>query len=318
MQRCLTVLLFIALPACLFSQNPAGMIIPKDSVRVDTTGQKDIIGILSKFTHIRFKKPARQKGRKVYYSLLPIGTTVPGGGTALVTSTQAGFYLGDRKTTNISSVTFSPSTNFKGAFNIPFRSNIWSPGNKWNFEGDMRYSYFPQNTWGLGGKQDENDKLLINYSYVRFYFSALKRIKPYLFLGIGYNLDYHIAIHSENDSTDLQQFTGYKYGTQNHSNSLSSGIAFNLLYDSRVNTVNPLPGFFYNVIYRINPKFMGSDDVWYSLYADVRKYIPFERDRQNTLAVWSYLWTTFGSKAPYLDLPATGWDTNQRSGRGFL
>src|SRR3982074_453634 len=36
-----------------------------------------------------------------------------GGGTALITSTTAGFYLGDRKTTNLSSVTFSPSTNFQ-------------------------------------------------------------------------------------------------------------------------------------------------------------------------------------------------------------
>ena len=293
------------------------MISPQKSHAVDTSGQKDLIGVLSDFTHIRFKKPPRVKGQKVYYSLLPIGTSVPGGGTALVTTTQAGFYLGDRQTTYLSSVTFSPSTNFKGAVNFPFRSNIWSPGNKWNFEGDIRYSYFPQNTWGLGGRQVETDKLLINYSYVRFYFSALKKIKPYLFTGIGYNLDYHIAIHSQNDSLDLQQFTGYKFGTANHSNSLSSGLAFTLLYDSRVNSINPLPGFYYNIIYRVNPRLLGSDDWWHSLYADVRKYFPFSREEQNVLAVWSYLWTTLSSHSPYLDLPATGWDVNQRSGRGF-
>jgi len=305
------------LPCCLLSQNPAGMITPQKSHALDTTGQKDLVGVLAKLTHIHFKKPLRVKGKKIYYSLLPIGTTVPGGGTALVTATQAGFYLDDRQTTYLSTVTFSPSTNFKGAFNFPFSSNIWSPGNKWNFEGDMRYSYFPQYTWGLGGRQPETHKLLINYSYVRFYFSALKRIKPYLFAGIGYNMDYHIAIHPDNDTADLQQFTGYKYGTSNHSNSFSSGLTLNFLYDARVNTINPLPGFYYNIIYRINPKFLGSDDFWHSLYADVRKYIPFSREEQNVLAIWSYLWTTLGSHSPYLDLPATGWDANQRSGRGF-
>lgn len=309
--------LIILFPCTLFAQNPTGLITPPKNHFKDTSGQKDLIGVIKAFAHINIKKPPRVKGQKVYYSLLPVGSYVPGGGTALVTSTQAAFFTGDRKNTYISNITFSPSTNFKGQFNFPFRSNIWSAGNKWNFEGDMRYSYFPQNTWGLGGKHLETEKLLINYSYVRFYFSALKRIKPYLFAGIGYNMDYHISIHAEDDSTDLQQFTGYQYGTANNSNSFSSGIAFNLLYDGRVNSINPLPGFYYNLVYRINPTFLGSQNGWHSVYADVRKYIPFSRTQQNTLAIWTYLWTTLGSNAPYLDLPALGWDTNQRSGRGF-
>jgi len=75
--------------------------------------------------------------------------------------------------------------------------------------------------------------------------------------------------------------------------------------------------FFYNIVYRINPKFMGSNDYWNSLYVDVRKYIPLSHKGQNVLAFWSYLWTTLGSPAPYLDLPATGWDSEQRSGRGL-
>lgn len=311
------VLLFLLLPIYILAQNPSGMLAPPSGFVKDTSKQTDIIRILMNLTRIHIKKPQKVNGRKVYYSLLPVGTNVPGGGTALVTTTQAGFYLGDRHNTYLSNITFSPSTNFKGAFNIPFHSNIWSPGNKWNFEGDMRYSYFPQNTWGLGGSQSEDNKLLINYSYVRFYFNALRRINPTLFAGVGYNMDYHISIHSSIDSIDLQKFTGYKYGTADHSNSFSSGITFNLLYDARVNSINPLPGFYYNIIYRVNPKFLGSDDYWNSLYVDVRKYIPFSRKGQNVLAIWTYLWTTLGSPAPYLDLPATGWDSEQRSGRGF-
>jgi outer membrane protein assembly factor BamA len=317
MLKNVVVLFFFLLPACLLSQNPSGMLTPPAESVKDTSGQKDIIKVVFDFTHIHIKKPPTVKGRRVYYSLLPVGTNVPGGGTALVTTTQAGFYLGDRKNTYLSNITFSPSTNFKGAFNFPFKSNIWSPANKWNFEGDLRYSYFPQNTWGLGGNQPEDNKLLINYSYVRLYFNALKRIGPSLFAGIGYNLDYHISIETENDTLDLRKFTGYDYGTANDGNSFSSGLTFNLLYDARVNSINPLPGFYYNIVYRVNPKFLGSNDWWNSLYIDVRKYIPFSRKGQNVLAIWTYLWTTLGSPAPYLDLPATGWDAEQRSGRGF-
>ena len=314
----LTVLLILCLlPILLTAQNPSGLITPPGTFVQDTAGETDIIKVFLDFTHIRFKRPPRVKGRKVYYSLLPIGTNVPGGGRALVTSTQAGFYLGPRRNTYLSTATFSPSLNFQGAFNLPIHSNIWSSGNKWNHQGDLRYSYFPQNTWGLGGKQRESDNVLINYSYIRLYFTRLRRIHPTLFAGIGYNLDYHIAIHPDRDSINVPAFTGYGYGTANHSNSFSSGITFNLLYDARVNSINPLPGFFYNIIYRVNPKFLGSDDWWHSLYADVRKYIPFSHKGQNVLAIWSYFWTTLGSPSPYLDLPALGWDAEQHSGRGF-
>jgi len=293
------------------------MINPPLLTKKDTIGQKDLIEVFLDITKIHIKKRARVKGKKVYYSLLPFGT-IPRGGTALVTTTSAGFYLGDRKHTYLSNVTFSPSTNLKGQFNLPFFSNIWSDSNRWNFQGDLRYTYIPQDTWGLGGSADDEDKLRINYSYIRLYGSALKRIKPYFFAGLGYNLDYHIRIRTdENDTTSIREFTGYRYGTANRSNSFSSGLSANLLYDTRVNSLNPLPGYYANIIFRVNPTFLGSDEAWYSLYADTRRYIPFKHRGENVLAVWSYLWTTFGSASPYLNLPAVGWDAQQRSGRGL-
>jgi hypothetical protein len=309
------ILVCCFLSYCGYTQNPSGMIVPPDSSVKDTSGQRDLIGILIKVTHIHLKKPSRVEGRRVYYSFLPISTSVPGGGNALITSTTAGFYLGDRKNTYLSNITFSPGFNFHGQFNFPFRWNIWSPGNAWNYQGDTRFSIFPKSTWGLGG--GSNDNILIKYEYIRFYQNALKRIRPYLLAGFGYNLDYNVNIHTNNDSIDLQKFTGYSVGVANHSNSVSSGITFNLLYDTRNNSINPLPGAFFNLIYRVNPRFLGSTTNWHSLYLDTRKYLSFSQKDQNVLAFWTYLWTTMGSSAPYLNLPAIGWDTYQRSGRGF-
>lgn len=171
-------LILLILPFSVLSQNPSGMIIPQQTAAKDTLGQKDLIEVFLEITHFKVKKIKRQKDKKVYYSLLPFGK-LPRGGTALVTTTQAGFYLGDRKNTYLSSITFAPSTNLHGQYNVPFHSNIWSAENKWNFQGDIRYSYIPQDTWGTGGKQEESNKLRINYSYVRFYGSVLKKIKPY-------------------------------------------------------------------------------------------------------------------------------------------
>ncbi len=310
---------FFLLSFSALAQNPAGMINPASTTDViDTLGQRDLIGIGIKFFHLHPKGPPHVDGKRVYFSLLPLSTSVPGGGNALVTSTQVGFYLGDRKSTYLSNITFSPSINLRGQFNLPFHSNIWSAGNAWNsYQGDTRFSIYPQYTWGLGANQPEDHKILIRYQYVRLYQNALKRIEPYLFAGIGYNMDLNIGIRTDNDTVSLQKFTGYNYGTANHSTSFSSGITLNLLYDTRNNSINPLPGTFFNIIYRVNPQLLGSNTNWHSLYLDARKYFSFSPVGQNVLAFWSYFWTTLGSNAPYLNLPAVGWDPNQRSGRGF-
>lgn len=315
MDRYLVALSLLLLPLLAVCQKPRDLKTPPQLEAEDTIGQKDLIDIFLNITHMKIKAQKRVKGKKVYYSLLPFGK-LPSGGNALVTTTQAGFYLGNRKTTYLSTVTFAPSTNFKGQFNIPFSANVWSAENAWNFPGQLRYSYIPQDTWGLGGNHANDQKIRINYSYIRLYASALKKIKPYLFAGAGYNLDYHINIRAD-DTASLPDFTGYKYGTAVNSNSISSGITLNLLFDTRVNSVNPLPGFYTNIIFRSNPDFLTSGEGWYSLYADSRKYINLSDNGQNVLAFWTFIWTTLGNTAPYLNLPAIGWDAEQKSGRGI-
>jgi len=145
----------------------------------------------------------------------------------------------------------------------------------------------------------------------------LKRITPYLYAGLGYNLDYYANITSPN-AISLAEYSGYKYGTAPGTSSSSSGISLNLLYDSRQNSFNPLPGVFANLIYRHNAEFIGSDNNSQSLYIDLRKYISLtEVGKKNVLAFWSYYWTTISTGTPYLSLPSIGMDPYQRSGRGI-
>jgi outer membrane protein assembly factor BamA len=201
---------------------------------------------------------------------------------------------------------------------LPLRTSIWLPNNTATIQGDIRFLIYPQYTWGLGSDHSYNDKTVVNDNYIRFYQSVLKGFTPYFFAGPGYNLDYRANIKSADPNVDLAQFTGYPYGTNGHS--VSSGISLNILYDTRNNSINPLPGSYLNIVYRINPTFLGSDNYWNSLYVDARKYIslnPVRTNQQNTIAFWSYFWTVFNGNAPYLDLPAIGWDPYNRSGRGI-
>jgi hypothetical protein len=313
-----TLILFCLFPFAVYAQNTPNML-PQNNIVRDTTRQTDLIDIFKGIFRINPRRIDPDEKKRVYFSVLPVGASVPGGsGRALVTSTTAAMYLGNRRTTNISSATFAPYWNFKSRFGLPLRSSIWLPENTWVIQGDIRFLRYPQYTWGLGSSRDYSDRTLVNYNYIRFYQRALKRIKPYLFAGIGYHLDYHSNIKSDNPAVDLRDFTKYNYGVSG--NSVSSGLSFNLLYDTRNNSINPLPGAYANLILRENPGFLGSDNNWQSVFVDVRKYFslnPANPNQQNSLAFWSYFWSSLNNKTPYLDLPSIGWDPYNRSGRGI-
>ncbi len=289
-----------------------------NALQADSANKKDVIELIKILFHKGPKATDSNKLRKVYYSFLPVSSQIPGAGIALVTSTTAGFHIGNRKSTSLSTITFSPYITFTGRLGYTFRSNIWLKNDGWEIMGDTRFLYYPQYTWGLGGNTNEQDKLAVNYKYVRFYQTLLKRIKPYLLAGIGYHADAHFDIDTFNDSSGLAKFTGYQYGTSSTENSFSSGLSANLLYDARRNAFNPFPGFYANIVYRINPNFLGSNNNWQSLYIDFRRYFSFNKSNQNMIAFWTFYWTAMKSHTPYLDLPSIGWDPyQQRSGRGF-
>ncbi|WP_428328844.1 hypothetical protein [Mucilaginibacter sp.] len=313
MVKVFLICLINLLPIALVAQNP----IDKNT-NIDTTGQKDLIDIGRSILKDKPREDQFQEKKRIYFSILPISTSIPGGGTALVTSTTAGIYLGDPKTTYLSSVSFTPYFNLKGRYGLPIRSSIWLKDNSWNIQGDTRFLVYPQYTWGLGGKQRENNKFLVNYKYLRFYQSALKRLTSYFYLGIGYDIDYYIDVEGSSTTNSLSTFTKYRFGTLNEKSYFSSGPTLNLLYDTRKNSLNPFPGIYANVVYRYNSTALGSDNNWQSLYADFRKYVSLtDKGPKNILAFWSFYWTSLTTGAPFLNLPAIGMDPYQRSGRGI-
>jgi hypothetical protein len=312
------LIIFLCLLPAIARAQKASNTIPQNKPITDTSGQTDLVDVAKDVFNISPKKIQQKRERKIDFSLLPFGNAPGGTGRALITSTTAGIYLGPRRTTNKSSATFAPYWNFKGRFGLPLRSSIWLPHNSWNIQGDIRFLVYPQNTWGTGSSGNNDHKIMVDYTYLRFYQSALKQIRPHFYAGAGYNLDHRFNIRTSDSVYNLKSFTGYNFGT--NSSSLSSGITLQAFYDTRHNLINPLPGFYANLTYRMNPKMLGNREPWQSVYLDIRKYISLNRRRpsqQNTLAFWSYFWKVLNDGAPYLDLPSTGWDPYNRSARGI-
>lgn len=318
--KCIKFFIFFLLSPFVFYAQNAATVLPENNNNInDTSKQRDLIDFAKKAIHLMPRQTKKPKKKKVYFSFLPISSNAPGAdGRALVTNTTIGVYLGPKNTTSISSLTFTPYWNFNQRFGLPLRSSIWFNDNNWTVQGDTRFLFYPQYTWGLGNSHNDPDQILVDYKYIRFYQSILRKVRPYFFVGAGYEMDYHFNIIADDPNVNFADYAKYAYGTTG--NSLSSGISLNILYDTRNNSINPLPGSYANIVFRINPAFLGSNDNWSSLLIDIRKYIsltPAYPNRQNTLAFWSYLWTSFSNKTPYLDLPSIGWDTYNRSGRGM-
>jgi len=275
--------------------------------------QKDIIDILHSF-----RKKATPKtdsvSKQFNFSLVPSAGYTLSTGFAVDLSGNVVFYTDknnkEKLSTAFSNVTYDQHKQFLFHTN----SNIWSKGQKYNFIGDWRFLKYPENTFGLGSLTTPGQVNLINYSYIRFYQTVLRKVLTNFYTGFGYNLDYHYQItEAGNADNTISDFKNYGLKTK----STSSGITYNLLFDNRKNPINASGGTYSNLIYRSNFEFLGSDSRWQSLTLDLRKYFKVGKHSDNILAFWMLDWLTLAGHPPYLDLPSTGWDTNGNTGRGY-
>ncbi len=288
-----------------------------DGDTTDTVPQKDLIEVVSSLFSSREKEAEIEAGRtdkKVNFSLIPVAGASAPSGKVVVSSINAAFYLGNPEVTNLSNVFFIPYTNFSNQLGFIFRPTLWSNRNEWNFTGELRLASNDFNTWGIGTNSGPDIQSILNLQQFRFYGSANHRVLGDFFAGMGYHLDLYFNMSEtslQEGETDL-----HKYGIGTSGSTTSSGLAFNLVRDSRKNALNPRNGFYTNVTYKYSAPFLGSTYTWSSVIVDIRKYIPFRYDRHSTMAFWVMYWGTYGD-VPYLNLPGTAQDLAGRTGRGY-
>lgn len=278
--------------------------------------QRDLIDLAMLIIH---KNPDKRldstngMNRKLHLSASPILEYTLS--TELTTGIAAGgaFYTDVHTATYISSFVGAIKYTQKRQFLLPFQSSVWSPGNKFNLLGDWRYLNFPQDTYGIGGSTTVADRYTVTYKYVRFYEFALKHIGNSFYAGLGYQLDHHWGI-GELDTPPGRVTDFQTYGISPQST--SSGLAVDLVYDSRKNSINPEGGCAYaNLEFLQNSTVLGSSSNWNSVLIDLRKY--FKIAHSSVLAFWFYSVVTLNGNPPYLDLPGTGSDSYNNTGRGY-
>jgi outer membrane protein assembly factor BamA len=287
----------------------------RDSIINDNT--EDIFDLARKI----FKKPNLFKFKRKEDSPGPFIVAIPYPGYSLATGfagvlpINISFYSNAKERSELSFFNSNfQYTQYKQiiAFSL---SNLFFGHDKWELIGDWRYYNFPTYTYGLGSTSTLADEDRINYSQVRIYEFLMRKVAKDIDIGIGYHLDYHWGISDFNAQNGISDdFSRYGLTT----NSVSSGPSFDFLYDSRNNANTPKRGIYFNFQFRVFPKVFGSNSNWNTLILDLRKYVQIRARWPMSLAFWSYTWITTNGTPPYLDLPSTGWDMYNNTGRGYV
>ncbi len=273
--------------------------------------QTDIIEILIRELKISVKEKAPGE-KRVSFSVIP-STESAGGKRIFVSAVNAAFILGDKDSTNFSSIYFLPYTNFSDNIGFGIKQNLFTSHNVWNLPGEVRISKITQYTYGLGSLTTDQQLVNLNYNNIRLFFNANRKLTNDFFAGIGFDYDDYYNISSTTSLNNTNAFEKYAIGTG--PNSTAFGINFNILHDNRKNQINPSNGWYSALIYRVNP-LSSNDGQWTSIYLDVRKYFRLNSSIRKIIALSGFYWGSDGS-VPYLNLPGTQLEFTGRSGRGY-
>ncbi len=220
-------------------------------------------------------------------------------------------YSGDPTTTTLSSTLVSASVSTRKQVLVVARSDLYTPGNAWHLTGDWRYYDYTERTHGLGSNPTDSAPADVGYAWYRLHQVVSRAVWGGLEIGAGYHLDVRRNI---TPGSELPQTAR---GIAAAASSTSSGASLNLAYDRRDHPLNPERGVYGRASYAFYRTGLGSDTNWESLQLEGRAYRRLPSTRRSVLSAWAIGWMTRAGLPPYFDLPSVGWDTYNRTARGY-
>jgi len=334
-------LLVSSIQTTAFSQiNPPVDSVKADSLRIkaakaslaadSTYKQYDIADLLRDIIHPNKKVDPQRK--KSGITLMPNVAYNPSIGAQIGIKAVAGRKLGGDTNTLMSVAATSASITTKGIIYFYLSHNVYTPGNKWNFQGSLVAAKTVTPDFGLGIGQgaegSEEDRILSNpdrkgyvlhAQYYNFREKVYKQVQENLFVGAGVSFDIRRKIEDRSNTDELTPYNIYsdRYGFD-RDHYMSNGLLFNVQYTTRDNQNRAYKGIYADAGVRVNQTWMGSTRSAVQFTTDFRKYWSLSASNpEHVIAFWNWGSYLVGGALPYLELPGTGKDVNFRSGRGY-
>ena len=220
-------------------------------------------------------------------------------------------YSGDPSSTTLSSTLVSASVSTQKQVLVVARSDLYTRGNAWHLTGDWRYYDFTERTYGLGSDRTDSAPADVGYAWYRLHQVVSRAVWGGLEVGAGYHLDIR------RDITPGDELPRAVRQNAAAASSTSSGASLNLAYDRRDHPLNPERGAYGRASYAFYRTGLGSGTNWESLQLEGRAYKKLPGRHRKVLSAWAIAWMTRAGLPPLFDLPSVGWDTYNRTARGY-
>jgi hypothetical protein len=271
---------------------------------------------------------------------VPTITVNPSQGVSVGVGASTAILLGDPADTMVSSATASVSYTTKRQLIVSVKSVVLTSHNDWELIGDWRYLDYAESTYGLGtaGPTPVSGGFVVNgvdtselpgaqplrFVQVKLHETVYRRVKGAAYLGAGFHLDHYSDIVDEAlalaaaPPVVTSHYAYSKLYGFNPSRYALSGLSLDALYETRDHTLDPQRGEYARLSWQVNPEWLGSSQASSMVNAEFRSYFGVDTSRRRHLvAVWALANAVVGGEVPYLTLPALGYDTRGRSGRGY-
>lgn len=273
---------------------------------------------------------------KLYLPVLPILGYAPANGFLIGVGIAPAILLDSAHHTHLSTMLANVQFTSKSQQNINVRHHIYTRKDNFIIQGDWRLLFFTQPTFGMG-INDFPPALSLNgltldtddgaqpmaFNYLRMYETFFRRVYGRLYAGLGLFIDYHWKIRDKllNTESEPPFFTSHYIYSLGEGFSpekyTTNGLMMRFVYDNRDNTVNAYAGSYLDFGLRFNSKLLGSDKNSTQMNVEGRKFITLQKNTHH-LAFWLMGNFVLSGTIPYLAAPSIGWDTYNRSGRGFI
>jgi len=260
--------------------------------------------------------------RKLMLAILPTVGYKPSTGFTIGATSNLAKFFGDPKTTTISSAVIGFSVSAKKQTSLTLRFGASGKDNRWRLDGDNRFQWTSQDSYGLGTDTAPADAVNTKFTYIRIYDTAWYELRKRVYAGAGFHYGAHLDVRPGVEGDPAWEDSTYvSYSTENGfdlDGQSSTGFSLNLMLDTRDSPINAYRGWLASVTYRpFVRSHLGGDSDWQETSFDVRSYVGVTKDGRQRLAFWVYGDFVASGVAPYFDLPALGMDTYGRSGRGY-